>query len=67
MGETCQPLRARISQYKSDVKNLSSHTALSSHTLETGHIFNFDDVAVIGREEKEKKENIGGCEYFKIS
>ena len=58
VGEASQPLKKRISQHGYDVKIRSNSTALASHTLDTGHSFDFENTAIIGRERHNKKRKI---------
>lgn len=58
MGETSQYLKSRVSQHKSDIRNGHHHTALATHALEKGHVFNFADAGIIGRESNNKKRKI---------
>ena len=58
VGETCQKLEVRLSQHKSDILKRNDHTALAVHACTTGHMFNFDDTRIIGREDIELKRKI---------
>ena len=58
VGETSQRLKDRVAQHKYDVSKSKDNTALASHALKEGHIFDFSNVSILGREEKEKKRRI---------
>ena len=51
-------MKARVSQHEKDVEKGKDHTALSSHALDTGHMFNFQGVTILGTENNEKKRKI---------
>lgn len=60
IGETRQKISSRIKQHKNTCKPTycGGHTALSSHSMETSHQFDFDAVECLGRESNEKKRRI---------
>lgn len=58
VGETCQKVKARLSQHKNDVSNQKDNTALATHALEKGHVFNFNRTKIVGSEENDKKRKI---------
>ena len=53
--ETSQLLKKRLSQHKNDVKKHSDNTALAEHTLDSGHMFDFENCTIVGRENNNKK------------
>ena len=55
VGETSQRLQARVSQHNSDVQNQKNHTALATHAVEMGHVFDFQAASIVGRENNMKK------------
>lgn len=58
VGETRQMLRTRLAQHKNDIRKNHNHTALATHALEKGHVFNFNDTKIVGRENVDKKRKI---------
>lgn len=50
IGETSQFLKTRLDKHKSDVRTRNiGGTGLSQHTLEEGHIFNFDNTKILDK------------------
>lgn len=51
IGTTTQLLKARMNQHRNDVKNLKpDKSALAYHALTNDHVFKFDDVEVVARQ-----------------
>ena len=59
VGQTTQYLKKRINQHKNDCKNKHTHrTALVGHHMDTGHVFNFEEVRILDKENNKYKLNI---------
>lgn len=51
VGQTKQWLKNRMNQHRNEVKNNKNNgCALAQHSLETGHLFDFDNVTILDRE-----------------
>lgn len=55
---TCQYLLKRIYQHKYNISKNENYIALSTHTLETGHIFYFDSTQILAFESNRFKREI---------
>lgn len=58
IGETLQYLSKRIYQHKYDVQKQSDETALASHVMETGHLFDFNRPKILASENNTRKRKI---------
>lgn len=58
VGMTGQYLHKRIYQHKYNISKKEDHIALSAHTLETGHIFNFDATEILAFESNKFKREV---------
>lgn len=51
IGQTKRRLKIRINEHKNNVKHRDAHhTALSQHSIQNEHTFNFDDVKILNNE-----------------
>lgn len=68
IGETSKKLKMRQRQHKNDYKNLlslsASKTSLITHTQDTHHIFNYEDMQVLDYESNRKRREILEATYI---
>lgn len=54
IGTTKRALQMRMSEHMTDIEKRKAKTALSQHTIETGHTADFDNIKIIDKEKREK-------------
>lgn len=58
IGQTSKKLNTRLNQHKTYIRKTAPHSALASHSIDTGHTFSFEETKIIDQDNKKLKREI---------
>lgn len=67
VGQTCQQLKKRITQHRSDIKHPAKKCALAEHCRTLQHVMNFQEFKILEIEDNLKKRNFLEMYHIKRS
>ncbi|XP_058817913.1 uncharacterized protein LOC131681226 [Topomyia yanbarensis] len=66
VGQTGRRLETRVAEHKNDAKKKDARTGLAQHTLQEGHIFDFDNTRILERIENQESRLTAEMFHIKI-
>ncbi|XP_053698993.1 uncharacterized protein LOC128745963 [Sabethes cyaneus] len=66
IGQTGRRLETRIAEHKNDAKKKEAKSGLAQHTIQSGHIFDFDNTRILERVENQESRETAEMFHIKI-